>query len=332
MSVAGSMTNQHHHRRPSGTLFGAPHAASAAGAGVAVLGVPFDMGAHPSRIGGRGGPGHVRASSLLVAEAAEDLGVNPIEHLGLVDLGVVDVTPGQVEEAFDRIAAEVAAILEAGAIPVTIGGDGAVTLPQLREAHRRHPDLVLVHFDAHTDAYDLFEPQRFNNANSFVHAAREGLVDVGRSFHVGIRDTDLAGRSGVIGFAEELGYRVRAMRAVRERGIAEVLAEIREAVGSRPVYLCWDMDVFDPSVAPGVVTPAWGGLSTAEGLELLRGVASLEVVVFDVNTVSPQHDVAGQTGSLAAHVILEFLAAVVERELGVRQQDRDGDGDGAGDR
>ncbi|MFD5863826.1 arginase family protein [Agromyces sp. NPDC127015] len=306
-------------RRAPGTLFGVPHAASAEGARAAVLGIPFDMGSHPSRIGGRGGPAHVRSSSLLVAETAEDLGINPVDHLGLVDLGDVEVTPGQVDDAFRRIAAEVGALLDSGVIPITIGGDGAVTLPQLREAHRRHPDLVVVHFDAHTDAYDLFEPFEFNNANSFVHAAREGIVDVARSFHVGIRDTELAGRPGVVGFAEALGYRVRSMRAVRERGVADVLAEISEAIGSRPVYLCWDMDVFDPSVAPGVVTPAWGGLSTAEGLELLRGVASLEVVVFDVNTVSPPHDIVGQTGSLAAHVILEFLAAVVERGVLDRQ-------------
>lgn len=301
-------------RRPSGTLFGAPRADTAAGSRAAVLGVPFDMGSHPSRIGGRGGPAHVRAASLLVAESAEDLGVDPIAHLGLVDLGDADVIPGQVDEAFARIATEVAGILDAGAIPVTLGGDGAVTLPQLREAHRRHPDLVLVHFDAHTDAYELFEPQEFTNANSFVHAAREGVVDVARSFHVGIRDTELAGRPGVIGVAERLGYRVRPMRAIREVGIPGILDEIRETVGARPVYLCWDMDVFDPSVAPGVVTPAWGGLTTAQGLELLAGVAVLNLVVLDVNTVSPTHDLRDQTGSLAAHVVLEFLKAVVERE------------------
>lgn len=308
----------HRPRRSVGTLFGVPNATSPGGARAAVLGIPFDMGSHPSRIGGRGGPAHVRASSLLVAEAAEDLGVDPIEHLGLVDLGDLEITPGQVDAAFDRISAELGALLDSGAIPITIGGDGAVTLPQLREAHRRHPDLVLVHFDAHTDAYELFEPYEFNNANSFVHAAREGLIDVARSFHVGVRDTELGGRPGVIGVAEGLGYRVRPMREVRARGVAEVLAEIREAVGARPVYLCWDMDVFDPSVAPGVVTPAWGGLTAAEGLELLRGVAALDVVVFDLNTVSPPHDLAGQTGSLAAHVILEFLCSVVEREPGDR--------------
>jgi agmatinase len=67
------------------------------------------------------------------------------------------------------------------------------------------------------------------------------------------------------------------------------------------------MDVFDPSVAPGVVTPAWGGISTREGLQLLAGLRGLHFVGFEVNTVSPPHDVAGQTGALAAHVMREFL-------------------------
>lgn len=299
---------------PAGTLFGVPAATTAVGARAAVMGIPFDMGAHPSRIGARSGPAHVRHSSLLVTEGAEDLGVNPIEQLGLVDLGDVQVTPGQVEPAFEAIARGIASIFDAGALPITLGGDGAVTLPQLREARLRYPDLVLLHFDAHTDAYDMFEPHEFNNANSFVHAVREGLVDPARSFHVGIRDTELAGKPGVIGFAEQLGYQVRPMRTVREAGVGGVVAEIRELIGERPVYFCWDMDVFDPSVAPGVVTPTWGGLSVAEGFAFLKELTQLNVVAFDLNTVSPPHDLGTQTGSLAAHVVLEFLTGVVTRE------------------
>lgn len=302
--------------RSAGTIFGVPAATSAAGAGAAVLGVPFDMGAHHSRVGARSGPAHVRHSSLLVAESAEDLGINPIERLGLVDLGDVAVTPGQVEESFAAISAAVAGVFNAGALPITLGGDGAVTLPQLREAQARYPDLVVVHFDAHTDAYEMFEPHEYNNANSFVHAVREGLVDAEASFHVGIRDTELGGAPGVIHYAESLGYQVVPMATVRDQGVADVVAHIHETVGRRPVYFCWDMDVFDPSVAPGVVTPAWGGLTIVEGLQFLRLLGSLNIVAYDLNTVSPPHDLGDQTGSLAAHVLLEFLVATVRRAEG----------------
>jgi len=67
------------------------------------------------------------------------------------------------------------------------------------------------------------------------------------------------------------------------------------------------MDFFDPSCAPGVCTPAWGGASAREGLGLLQGLAGLEIVACDINTVSPPHDVGGMTAFLAANVMLQCL-------------------------
>ena len=89
-----------------------------------------------------------------------------------------------------------------------------------------------------------------------------------------------------------------------------------QRIGQRPVYLCFDMDIFDPSCAPGVCTPEWGGLSPKEGLGLLRQLAGLNFVAFDVNTVSPPQDVQGATAFLAATVMQEFcaLAAVAVRQ------------------
>jgi arginase family enzyme len=90
-------------------------------------------------------------------------------------------------------------------------------------------------------------------------------------------------------------------------GIPAVVAHIRQRLGGKPVYLCFDMDVFDPSVAPGVATPTWGRLSAKEGLAILDGLADLDFVAFDVNTVSPPHDSAGMTAFLAGTVILKCL-------------------------
>lgn len=61
---------------------------------------------------------------------------------------------------------------------------------------------------------------------------------------------------------------------------------MRQIVGERPVYLCWDMDVFDPSVAPGVFSPSWGGISPAAGFRLVRGLTGLRIVAADIDTVS----------------------------------------------
>ena len=85
---------------------------------------------------------------------------------------------------------------------------------------------------------------------------------------------------------------------------------LQERLAGRKVYLCWDMDVFDPSCAPGVATPTWEGLSAAEGLGFLRSLAGLDIVAVDVNTVSPPHDVGGMTAYLAGCVMLEGMRLV----------------------
>ncbi len=293
---------------PVGTLFGVPVAPDATGSRLAVLGVPFDMGYHPTRIGSRGGPAHIRANSALVAEHLDGFGVDLLGRLNVVDLGDVNVLPGNVEVSYPAIEAAVASIIAAGAVPLTFGGDGAVSLPQLRALHRGlGRDFALLHVDAHTDAYKDIYPYDYNNANTFIHVVDEALVDPARSLHVGVRDTEYGDSLGINQLARELGYDVITSDELATMGIPALLDRIKDRVGDLPIYLCWDMDVFDPSHSPGVVTPSWGGITVREGLSLLRGMRGMEFVAFDINTVSPPHDVLGLTGSLAAQVAMECV-------------------------
>ena len=110
-----------------------------------------------------------------------------------------------------------------------------------------------------------------------------------------------------------LGFRVVTIDELMRRGFAQTIAEFSQVVGGRPVYLCWDMDVFDPSVAPGVCTPSWGGLSAREGIDLLRCLTDLNIVAVDVNTVSPPQDVNGMAAHLCAHVIYETLVLLCKQ-------------------
>ena len=293
---------------PVGTLFGMPVAADATGARLAVLGVPFDMGYHPTRIGARGGPAHVRANSALVAEHLDGFGIDLLERLHAVDLGDVQVLPGNVEQSYPAIQEAVTRIVAAGAVPLTFGGDGAVTLPQLRALKAGlGRDFALVHVDAHTDAYKGIYPYDYNNANTFIHVVDERLVDPARSLHVGMRSTEHGDSLGINQYARELGYEVITVDDIIELGVPALARRIRDRVGDLPIYLCWDMDVFDPSFAPGVVTPSWGGITVREGLGLLRALRGLEFVAFDINTVSPPHDHLGITGALAAQVAMECV-------------------------
>lgn len=295
-----------------GSFMGLPPGPPGPGCRAAILGVPFDCGTHPFRVGARQGPEAVRAQSGLIRRFHPTRAdVDVLARLGAVDCGDVALTPGRIDEALPLIEAAAGTILDAGAVPVGIGGDGSVSLALMRAAGRRHPGLVALHIDSHTDAYAWTAEDRYNAATQFTHAAEEGVVDAALSWHVGVRGFTYC--PGVLGQTTGLGFRVITIEDLLRRGFAQCLSEFRDAIGPRPVYLCWDMDVFDPSVAPGVVTPAWGGLTIVEGLELLGELASLNVVVFDVNTVSPTHDLRDQTGSLAAHVVLEFLKALVER-------------------
>ena len=300
------MNNDLDNTRPAhGTFMGIPSYQAGASADAVILGIPYDIATHPHRVGSRLGPDHVRFQSIQTRPYLSDGQLTAGHGLTVVDAGNVIVTPGKSVEAFTAIHSAVGQILDAGAVPVTLGGDGAVTLPQLRAVSERHPEFVVVHLDAHTDCYPVDAEEPFTNATTFTHAASEGLIDVASSFHLGVRGTSSLG--GVVYFATQLGYRVSSAQDLLDQGMANVASQILETVGNRPVYLCWDMDVFDPSVAPGVCTPEWGGLSAAQGIELMRSFAALNLVAVDINTVSPPHDPTGSTGSLAARVLLEAL-------------------------
>ena len=129
----------------------------------------------------------------------------------MVDCGDVDVALGDIIETFDRIERAVDVILDAGARPITFGGDGSVTLPQLRAVHKHPPDLVVLHFDAHTDTYPDEEgpgpgsnTPEFNPATTFSRAVEEGVIDAAHSLHIGARGSISA--PGVFEYTREKGF------------------------------------------------------------------------------------------------------------------------------
>lgn len=300
--------------RPFRTFMGAPPSCDLTHARAAILGIPFDCGTHPDRIGSRLGPSAIRERSVLVRPyEPPDNDYNPVELLGLVDCGDVNVVPGDILHAHGQIEKALDCIASRGVIPVTMGGDGAVSLPQLRTVSRYHPDLVVVHIDAHTDTFpgDGAVRERYNTATTFTRAAEEDLVDVSRSFHIGARGPTYL--RGGFEHTRGMGYQLISGAQMKARGVSDVLDEVRATVDGRPVYLCFDMDFFDPSCAPGVCTPAWGGASAGEGLDLLEGLDGLNFVAFDINTVSPPHDVQGMTAFLAATCMHRFLVLACRR-------------------
>jgi agmatinase len=228
--------------------------------------------------------------------------INIIEAMNVVDLGDVSLVSSDVVPSMAAIETAMDHVLNPGGFPVTFGGDGLVSLPQMRSLHRYYNDLVVIHIDAHTDAYDV---EGYNTSSTFTRAAEEQIVETAKSFHIGARGSLAV--HGAYAHTRSLGYNLITGEDVRSRGVPKVLDQIRRTVENRPVFLCFDMDYIDPSAAPGVATPTWGGPDPAAAFELLNGLAGLRIVASDINTVSPAHDVGGMTASLAAHVALITL-------------------------
>ena len=297
--------------RRAGAFMRVPGPEARTASKIGIVGLPFDTGAHPLRIGARLGPTSIREQSLLLRPYnPPEFDFDPLATLEVSDWGDVDVVPGQIDDAFAKIEQVTGAVIDSGAFPLTMGGDGAVTLPQLRATAQRHAGLVVVHIDSHTDSNP--EPKTgHDTGTTFTRAAEEKLVDPEHSLHAGIRGTFRM--PGILANAARLGYEVVRMAQIESMGIAGLAAHIHAKVGVRPVYVCWDMDVFDPSCAPGVCAPSWGGFSAREGLALLRGMHGLNVVAFDVNTISPPHDVGGMSALLAANVMLEAILLFLQR-------------------
>lgn len=288
---------------PSANVPGEPSAQAC------IVGIPFDCGTHPFRVGSREGPNAIRQQSHLLRNYdVNPIGkiANPTTLLKMIDVGNARCMPGNIDESFPLIEGAITSILSTGAIPISMGGDGAGTLPQLRAVSKRYPNLTVLHIDAHTDTYEM---EGFNTATTFTRAAEEQLVDVANSFHIGARGTTFVG--GVIEFGRSVGYNVIPFAEFDKDPVA-CIDQVRKKLGKQPVYLCFDMDVFDPSCAPGVCTPEWGGLSAKEGLTLLKSFSGLNFVAFDVNTVSPAHDVGGATAFLAATVVRECCVLAAE--------------------
>jgi len=279
---------------------------------LAIVGVPFDTGV-TYRVGGRFGPNAVRAASVMLRPYNPNLDVSPFEVLSCVDFGDIAIVPGYIEQSYDRIEQAVAPIVEAGIVPLLVGGDHACTLPHLRATRSRGP-VAVIDFDSHTDAWDSYFGEKYNHGTWMRRAIEEGLVDVDHSIEVGLRGS-IYEAGDWTGLRTELGLDYMTTEEVFALGPAAVAARILERVGDRPAFLTFDIDVVDPAYAPGTGTPEAGGPSARDMLAIVRRLTGIEFVGFDVVEVIPAYDPAGQTATLAANLAYEMLSLVALQRL-----------------
>ncbi len=264
-----------------------------AGMEVTILGAPLDLGTY-HRSGARHGPRALRELSLLVL--GELCPANHFRKRKCADWGDTWFAPGDLDHAHAQIEKDASAILETGSKLLTLGGDHSISLPLLRAHAQKHGPLSLLHFDSHTDVYDIW-PKPYHGA-PFAVALREGLINPETSLQLGIRASTPAN-------AEESPLPFKDADWVLETPHKQILETIHNAVKG-PVYLTFDIDFLDPAYAPGTGTPVIGGPTTQQAKKILQAL-KLPVVGADVVELSPPYDSPGQPTALAAASMAFYL-------------------------
>ena len=290
-----------------GTFMRLPNVADMKGVDAAFIGIPFDT-AVSYRIGGRFGPAAIREASRLLRPYNVEQGIEIFEHVSAVDAGDLSVVPGNVQASYGVIEEGVRSIVDAGVIPLALGGDHSITLGELRAIFTRHGPVGLIDFDSHTDTWDNYWGERYTHGTWCRRAIEEGLIDTARAVQIGIRGS-LYGREDRDG-ARALGLHLIPTETLLARGVADVLPEVVERIGKGPVFLTFDIDFVDPGFAPGTGTPEVGGPSSRDALRLVRGLRGLDLVGFDMVEVQPQYDHGEVTSLLAGTLLHEFLTLV----------------------
>lgn len=267
------------------------------GADLVVTGVPLDT-ATTNRPGARFGPRAIRAASTMIAwERPYGMAFDPFDRLAVIDYGDCFFDFGRPETVPPAIEQHATAIIGSGAGLLSLGGDHFISYPLLKAHAKQHgAPLSLLHFDAHSDTW-ADEDGRVDHGTMFWHAARDGLVDPARSVQVGLRTTN----------DDTRGFNILDANWVMTHGTEAVIAECRQVLGDRPVYLTFDIDCLDPSCAPGTGTPVCGGLTTWQAITILRNLAGINVVGMDLVEVAPAYDVGEITALAGATLAMEMV-------------------------
>lgn len=289
------------------TMMRLPAQDTAAGLNACFVGVPMDIGTS-HRSGTRFGPRQIRAESAMLRPYNMATRVSPFDHLQIADIGDVPINTFNLARSVEIIESHFDGILSHDCIPVALGGDHTLTLPILRAIAKKHGPVGLVHVDAHADINEHMFGEAIAHGTPFRRAVEEGLLDTNRVAQIGLRGTGYADDD--FDWPREQGFRVVTAEHCWHKSLSPLMCEIRDQMGTGPVYLTYDIDSLDPAFAPGTGTLEIGGLTTVQALEIIRGMAGINLVGADLVEVSPPYDQAGGTALIAANLLFEMLCVL----------------------
>jgi agmatinase len=283
-------------------------AAELAGVDVAIVGAPTDD-LVSDRPGTRFGPRAIRAASCPPGPHLET-GVDAFSVLRVVDFGDAAVLPADPVRTHEAIETLVGEVVDAGALPVILGGDHSIAEPDMRAIARRRGPIGLIHFDTHTDTGQEVFGVELSHGSIMYRLVEQGHVDPQRYVQIGLRGY----WPGEVefGWQGERGITSFFMHDVRDAGIRSVVSRALSIVGAGPVFLSVDVDVLDPAFAPGTGTPEPGGMTSADLLWACQEIGlRAELCGMDVVEVAPTMvGSADITALVADRIVRETLTGV----------------------
>ncbi|XP_066126468.1 guanidino acid hydrolase, mitochondrial isoform X2 [Saccopteryx bilineata] len=261
--------------RPVGvcSMMRLPVQTSPEGLDAAFVGVPLDIGTS-NRPGARFGPRRIREESVMLRTINPSTGALPFQSLMVADLG----------------------------------GDHTITYPILQAMAKKHGPVGLLHVDAHMDTADKALGEKIYHGTPFRRCVDEGLLDCKRVVQIGIRGSSMT--LDPCRYSRSQGFRVVLAEDCWLKSLVPLMAEVRQQMGGKPIYISFDIDGLDPAYAPGTGTPEIAGLTPSQALEIIRGCQGLNVVGCDLVEVSPPYDPFGNTALLAANLLFEMLCVL----------------------
>ncbi len=259
-----------------------------------LLGIPMDFTVS-RKAGSRFGPESIRAESHNLETYSPSQG-RDLSDVSFYDLENLSFPYGDVPRALEVSERVAKHFFSRGRCLASLGGEHLVSLGLIRAASSLWPELRVVHLDAHADLRTSLRGGTLSHSSVMRHVAQSCLGDTHRLYQFGIRS----------GCEEEMAWG-KANTNLHLFNVLAPLRKVLDELAPYPVYLSIDIDVVDPSAAPGTGTPEAGGISARELLEAISCMRNLKLVGFDLVEVAPDLDVNNITSALAAKCIREAL-------------------------
>ena len=261
-----------------------------------------------NRPGTRLGPRQIRDESRMLRPFNMATAAAPFSKMQVADIGDVPINTFDLKKSVDIITNFYTNVLTHDAVPLTLGGDHTLTWPILRAMRDKFGPVALVHVDAHADINDEMFGEKIAHGCPFRRAWEDECLINNKVYQIGLRGTGYGPDD--FDWARQQGWTVIPAEECWYKSLAPLMADIRSKIGVAPVYLSFDIDSLDPAYAPGTGTVEVGGLTSTQALEIIRGMAGLNMIGGDLVEVSPPYDPTGNTALIGANFLYEMLCAL----------------------